>query len=88
MRLMTLLVVFLLFGAFFIISEKKLYITNRDDLSALKTGYAEWLFSAFKGAVGFAGQAVRMEWLPDVKTEKIVSNETKDVNSSNISNKS
>ena len=73
MRIMTFLLIFLLFGAFFIISEKKLYITNENDLSMLKTNYAEWLFSAVKGAVGFAGQVVKMEWLPKLNEEISVS---------------
>jgi len=86
MRIITFLAVFLLFGAFYIISEKNLYVTNNEDLSTLKASYSGWLFSAVKGAAGFVGQVVKMEWLPDVKTEEVV-NETDNINSSNASGK-
>ena len=64
MRLIAFLAIFLLIGAFFIVSEKNLNITKSEDLASLKTEYGDWIVHTLKGSAKFVGQVVKMDWLP------------------------
>ena len=64
MRLITIIVVFLLMGVFFIISEKGLNVASPKDLLILKNDYAGWLMNTAKNSATFVGQIIKMDWLP------------------------
>jgi hypothetical protein len=64
MRILTFLVIFLLMGVFFIISEKKLNVAAGEDLNILKGEYGKWLTQTAKNSASFLGHVVKMEWLP------------------------
>ena len=62
MRTITIIIFFLLLGAFFIISEKNLSITKTSDLEILKSNYFSWTEKLINNAAGIVGNTVRMEW--------------------------
>ncbi|MEK6918500.1 MAG: hypothetical protein AABW73_00505 [Nanoarchaeota archaeon] len=84
MRFFTIIIVFLLVGVFFIISEKGLNVASSSDLKILKSDYSSWLLTTAKNSAFFVGQAIKMEWLPETN----MSDSSLGIIESNDSNKS
>ncbi|PIN91222.1 hypothetical protein COU61_02330 [Candidatus Pacearchaeota archaeon CG10_big_fil_rev_8_21_14_0_10_35_13] len=68
MRIISIILFFFLLGAFFIISEKNLYLTNNQDQITFKNDYTFWIThlstAVTKSYVTLVGNVVKLEWLP------------------------
>jgi hypothetical protein len=56
---------FFLMGAFFIISEKDLKMTEKGNFATFSSLYFSWLGQIFDNSKVLTGYVVRMDWLPD-----------------------
>lgn len=74
MRWLLFLLIFLLLGAFFIVSNNNLHMGNSSEREMLGDLYYEWLSSLFDNAKSLTGHVVKFDWLP---SENTVSNITK-----------
>ena len=66
MRAVSIIVFFLLLGAFFIVSEKKLSLANYEDMKILKNKYSSWINNILSNSIKFTGNAIKLDWLPKI----------------------
>lgn len=64
MKVWIILVLFLLLGAFFIISNENLHLSEKDEAMQFGRNYYSWFGDLFSSAKGVAGYAVKSEWFP------------------------
>ncbi len=64
MKIWIILVLFLLLGAFFIISNENLHLANKSEAMQFGRVYYSWFGDLFLNAGNVAGYAVKSEWLP------------------------
>ena len=64
MRWAMILLMFLLLGAFFIISNGAIHVGNEQEFDQFKGSYDEWVGDLFSNAKGLIGYVVKSEWLP------------------------
>ena len=64
MKIYMFIVMFLLIGAFFIVSENKLPISTNEGAFKFVSLYSNWLVSVSFNSVKTVGYAVKMDWLP------------------------
>lgn len=65
MRITMIVIMFLLLGAFFIISNDNLHIGRSDELYKFGEKYYSWLLGLGKNVGSVSGYVVKFEWLPD-----------------------
>ena len=65
MKTLMLLIMFLLIGAFFIISNQDVKLNNSENVGIFFKEYASWFDDLISNGRGVAGYVVKMEWLPD-----------------------
>lgn len=58
-------VLFLLIGAFFIISNDEIYLIEEKGFSEFFDRYCEWLDGLVENCRSVSGYVVKMEWLPE-----------------------
>ena len=68
MKLTLIIIIFLLIGAFFIISENKL--TLRDSEARVEFGklYLGWFGQILENSKNLIGYVVKLDWLPENRT--------------------
>ena len=66
MKILIFVVVFLLIGAFFIISNKEIKLNNSENVGLFFKEYAGWIDSLASNGKTVAGYVIKMGWLPDV----------------------
>lgn len=59
-----LILMFLFLGAFFIISNEGLKISNGEDFYKLGESYYSWVGGLFLNAKSLTGYVVKFDWLP------------------------
>ena len=64
MKIFIFLVIFLLSGAFFIISNNNLHLGVSDEFNKFSGEYYGWFFKLFGNAKSVTGYVVNMNWLP------------------------
>ncbi|MEK6893016.1 MAG: hypothetical protein AABX07_02330 [Nanoarchaeota archaeon] len=64
MRIAFILLIFLFFGAFFIVSNENLYLKKHDDFSKFYSLYYNWISNIFSNAKSISGYIVKFDWLP------------------------
>lgn len=64
MKITMLVIMFLLIGAFFIISQNNLYMFKQGNLTTFASLYTGWLTNLAENSVKTAGYVVKLEWLP------------------------
>ena len=64
MKTFIFLVMFLLIGAFFIISNEEIRLNNSENVGLFFKEYAAWMDDLIGNGRGLAGYVVKMEWLP------------------------
>ena len=64
MKTLMFVVVFLLIGAFFIISNENLKMNEKPNVSAFFKMYGSWMTGLLKNSGQLAGYVVKMDWLP------------------------
>lgn len=79
MKFYLFLMIFLLIGAFFIISNNNLHLGKQAEMNKFTSLYYSWLGSLFDNAKSLTAYAVKSEWLPEKGVPKIdnISNSTK-----------
>ena len=60
-----LLIIFLILGAFFIISNENLALSDRTNFDVFKDLYYEWLINLFENSKEITGYVINSDWLPD-----------------------
>ncbi len=64
MKFLMFVIIFLLLGGFFIISEQRIQLNNKQNIDYFFDSYSKWFDSLFRNANSMAGYVIRMEWLP------------------------
>ncbi len=70
MKIVLLVIMFFLIGAFFIISENNLALSKPGNSDKVIELYSDWLSHIFDNSRSLAGYVVKMDWLPDNETGK------------------
>ncbi len=65
MKVLMFIIMFLLIGAFFIISNENIRLNSRENADLFFKSYAEWMNSLISNGGAVVGYVVKMEWLPD-----------------------
>lgn len=64
MKILMLIVMFFLIGAFFIISQSNLHLNSSENADEFISLYKIWLVKTFENAASLTGHIVKMDWLP------------------------
>ena len=64
MKILVFLIIFLLVGAFFIISENHLALKNAENRKKFQDLYIVWVNKIFDNSKTTAGYVVKLDWLP------------------------
>jgi len=64
MKIRIAILLFLLIGAFFIISENNLSLNKSENLTKFMSLYSSWMYRIFDNMGNSVGYVVKMEWLP------------------------
>ena len=67
MRLWMFLVLFLLFGVFFVVSEQGIGLDSVEGREAFLDTFGQWMDQVFGNVKGISGFVVEVDWLPDTK---------------------
>jgi len=65
MKILVFLMMFLLVGAFFIISENKLALKDSENRERFYDMYQDWANRIFDNSKGLAGYVIKLDWLPE-----------------------
>ena len=65
MKIIMFIILFLLIGAFFIISNENLRINSRENVGEFVGLYGGWLDKLVRNSGTVVGYVIRMEWLPE-----------------------
>ena len=65
MKTFMFLIMFLLIGAFFIISNENIRLNNSENVDYFFKEYGLWFDSLFSNGKVVVGYVAKMEWLPD-----------------------
>ncbi len=65
MKIITIAVIFLLLGAFFIVTKENLYLNSTSSFDRLGDEYYSWLNSLFENAKLVTGYVIKLDWLPE-----------------------
>lgn len=64
MKILILLMMFLLIGAFFIISQENLALKEKENIDKFVGDYYEWIGSIIDNTGSLTGYIIKMKWLP------------------------
>ncbi|GEM_PF-2625184 len=64
MKILLLIIIFLLIGVFFIISQNNLALSKEGRIKELFSLYIPWLIDGGENIVQLSGQIIKLEWLP------------------------
>jgi len=64
MKVVIFLVVFLLAGAFMVISNNNFHIGNSAEFNSFMKSYYGWFFKIFENTKTVTGAVINMNWLP------------------------
>ncbi len=65
MKTIMIIVIFLLIGAFFIISNENIKLNSKENVNYFFSEYGEWFDKLIDNGRTAAGYVVKMDWLPD-----------------------
>ena len=69
MKIAILVMIFLLLGAFFIVSQNNLPLNNSENFDKFVSDYTGWLGNFAGDVTRLGGFVVKLEWLPEVESE-------------------
>ena len=67
MKILMFVILFLLIGAFFIVSNENLALNSKANLDLFFSKYFDWLYELFDNGSRVTGYVVNMGWLPDTE---------------------
>jgi hypothetical protein len=77
MRWLMILLMFLFFGAFFIISNQNLHLSDKQDSLEFGQEYYNWASKLFDNGKSIIGHAINSDWIPeDNLIDKNIKNST------------
>jgi hypothetical protein len=62
---------FIFLGAFFIVSNNNLHLSDRQQLSQFGNLYSSWLGDIFDNVKSVTGYVAKFEWLPEERADNI-----------------
>lgn len=65
MKFIMFVIIFLLIGAFFIISNENIKLNSKENFNLFLKEYGKWGDSLFGNGKTVIGYVAKMEWLPD-----------------------
>lgn len=65
MKIIMFIILFLLVGAFFIISNENIKLNSKENFSLFLEKYGKWGDSLFGNGKTVVGYVAKMEWLPE-----------------------
>lgn len=65
MKILMFVILFLLVGAFFIVSNEKIKLNSRENVNYFFKEYGVWFDQLVGNSKSVSGYLVKMEWLPD-----------------------
>lgn len=65
MKIMLFILIFLLIGAFFIISENKLALIKQENRKEFGNLYYSWFWHLFDNSKNLVGYVIKLDWLPE-----------------------
>ncbi len=65
MKILLFILIFLLFGAFFIISENNLRLNSGDNLQEFFKLYISWIEGLIENTSSITGNVIKTQWLPE-----------------------
>ena len=65
MKTLMFIIIFLLIGAFFIISNQNIQLNSSENVGVFFKEYAEWIDDLIANGRVVSGYVVKMEWLPN-----------------------
>jgi len=65
MRILLFLLIFILVGMLFIISNNNLAMIKQENISTFNRIYFSYLSDIFQNIMGISGNVVKLEWLPN-----------------------
>ena len=65
MKILMFIILFLLIGAFFIISNQNLKLGEKQNIQTFLTLYSEWFDQLITNSKTASGYAIKMKWLPN-----------------------
>ncbi|MFH1308271.1 MAG: hypothetical protein ABIH72_05450 [archaeon] len=65
MKIIMFIVMFLIIGGLFIISENRLALRNPENFTKFGGLYFDWMGGVFNNGIEATGYVVKMDWLPD-----------------------
>ena len=68
MKTLSFIILFLLIGAFSIISENKIQLNNSENIKSFLSIYTTWLSTLLDNTKSVTGYVVKMGWLPEPST--------------------
>ena len=72
MKVLMLLIMFLMVGGFFIISNENLSLRDDGDVDKFFELYGSWMDGLIDNGGGVMGHVVKMEWLPEHEVHGVV----------------
>lgn len=69
MKIAMVVVMFLLLGAFFIVSQNNLALNSSENVDKFVSRYIDWIGSFVGDITRLGGFVVKLEWLPESKPE-------------------
>ena len=67
-KLLVFAVVFLLIGAFFIISQQKLDLKEKQGQAAFLKSFGNWIGNMGKNTLTITANIIKLDWLPDTNS--------------------
>lgn len=65
MKTIMIILIFLLIGAFFIIAQENLNLTENDSRAQFVKEYVSWFGDLFNNSKQVTSYVIKMDWLPD-----------------------
>jgi hypothetical protein len=67
MRVIVLIIIFLLIGAFFIVSNNNLHLNASKDMQKFVGLYYSWLSGLFDNVKGISAYVIKADWIPETE---------------------
>ncbi len=64
MKILMFIILFMLIGAFFIVSNERIQLNSSENFSLLLDKYGHWVDRLFGNSKTAVGYVIKMEWLP------------------------
>ena len=65
MKILMFIVLFLLIGAFFIVSNQNIKLDSKENFNYFLKEYGKWFDQLAENSRSASGYLIKMEWLPD-----------------------